>query len=382
MISTKEYIKLLPNWRLKYERLKKYYKEHGNSDVSIDYVTDDGISLGAWVAYQRYKMKNNILNETQIELLENVSIKWNFHSESWDYKYSLLKDYYDKHGNIDVKKSYVTSDGIRLGEWLTTQRQKYKKNELGFVEIGLLEKLGIKWTIYNKDNKTSEKKNNSWNDYYNALKNYYLKNHSLNIPGWYQEDGLYIGKWLSRQRLFYRQGKMSDNHIDLLNHLDNEWYKSYRNILKENISSLDNSKKEVKKIKNLKVNRNSNDMWDKYYLILYDYYKRSGNSNIPMWYEKDGLSMDNWIRKQRRDYKNNTISNDRKKKLNDIEFDWTYMDTIQLNNKISDMNKYNKILLNRLKHILNDLSYEMDNSIDSKNKQKIIEDEIIKRIWR
>ena len=71
-------------------------------------------------------------------------IKQQVDTDSWEYKYSLAKTYFEKYGNLDAKFKFKTSNGIdydengiSLGVWLNTQRQNYKKGiyKLVFVEI-------------------------------------------------------------------------------------------------------------------------------------------------------------------------------------------------------------------------------------------------------
>ena len=46
-------------------------------------------------------------------------------SDKWLKKYSILKEYYVKYGNVDVPRNYII-DGVDLGSWVITQRRAYK----------------------------------------------------------------------------------------------------------------------------------------------------------------------------------------------------------------------------------------------------------------
>ena len=37
----------------------------------------------------------------------------------WDEMYVYAKQYYEKHGNLEVPQKYVTDDGVKLGQWIT-----------------------------------------------------------------------------------------------------------------------------------------------------------------------------------------------------------------------------------------------------------------------
>ena len=112
--------------------------------------------------------------------------------------------------------------------------------------------------------------------------------------------------------------------------------------------------------------------------MLEDYYNNHGNTDIPCNYEIDGCHLGVWVSTQRQAY-NGTISykitKDRIMLLNDLGFDWSKKDTCVLKAEFSskDFNEYKKIMLKRMKHILEDLSYETDGKIDNIDKQKSLE---------
>ena len=67
--------------------------------------------------------------------------------------------------------------------------------------------------------------------------------------------------------------------------------------------------------------------------------------------------------------------------LNDLNMDWSPRNTHFLNSKITDDLAYKKVMLERMKHILKDLSYEFDKDINTEAKQKVLIDQVIERMW-
>ncbi len=76
------------SWEEKYELAKKYYKEHGDLLVPLNYEvekeTEEGriekVQLGYWIITQRQKYNGTIngeLLDEQIELLEKIGMIWN-----------------------------------------------------------------------------------------------------------------------------------------------------------------------------------------------------------------------------------------------------------------------------------------------------------------
>lgn len=87
---------------------------------------------------------------------------------SWNEYYELAKKYREEHGNLDIKVTYETEDGVKLGYWLAYQRRAYKARTnkinntcapLSDEQVKLLEELGIVWDvkIYNILNKSKTK---------------------------------------------------------------------------------------------------------------------------------------------------------------------------------------------------------------------------------
>ena len=77
--------------------------------------------------------------------------------ESWMYKYSLAKVYFEHHENLEIPIDYktlngyeYTEEGIALGSWIANQRQTYKGHntqKITETQIKLLEKIRMKWFL-------------------------------------------------------------------------------------------------------------------------------------------------------------------------------------------------------------------------------------------
>ena len=210
----------MDKWDYYYKIAEKYYIEHGNLAVRCNYVTDDGCDLGAWLLKQRVIYKN--LSDKRKELLANIGFIVNLREYNWQRNYCLAKDYYLKHGDIEVPMDYkVTIDGeeILLGVWIQNQRRAYKGVGTGKISkehIKLLNKIGMIWYI--KGSNASIR--HSWLNYYKILKKYYIKNGNIACRVDYREtidnETYYLGKWLKNQKDYYKKGSLSKEKIELL----------------------------------------------------------------------------------------------------------------------------------------------------------------------
>ena len=298
---TEEQIQLLNNlgmiwnrytnsWFKYYTALKKYYQEHGNVDVPTRYETKDGIKLGSWLNNQRqaYKGKGKIkINEEQIQLLNDLGMKWEVIKETWDNYYNALKEYYRELGNIDVPYNYETKKGLKLGEWLYYQRLTCKNIE----REELLNKLGMIWDISME----------TWDEKYYALEEYYKGHGNVDVPTRYEtKDGIKLGYWVSVQRKAYKEEgicKITEDQIQLLNDLGMEW--------------------EIKK-----------ETWDDYYSALKKYYEEHGNIDVPEKYEtEEEIKLGSWLCRQRSAYKGkgkSKITESQVQLLNDLGMKWEF----------------------------------------------------------
>ena len=139
-------------WNLRFEELKQYISEKGNSCVPGIYIPNE--SLGLWVAKQRRRYKvgmeaaNNNNNHKQkkdddgddhstketeivplpqekIDKLNAVGFVWDMHEVSWLERYEELKKYRRDHGDTLVPKQYPVYPF--LGRWVDKQRSDYKR---------------------------------------------------------------------------------------------------------------------------------------------------------------------------------------------------------------------------------------------------------------
>lgn len=261
--------------------------------------------------------------------------------ERWSMYYQAAKDYYLEYGNLNVPSDYKTEDGIKLGAWIKNIRRRYSYDDLKDEYVELLNEIKMIWNLHD----------DSWYKYYEKAKEYYLKYGDLDIPFDYEINKLKLGQWLKNQRVIYKKGVLSNERLKLLEEIDIKW-------------SL------------------QDDKWDEYYYALEQYKDLFGDVNPKKNYMIDNLNLFAWKNAQRTAYSKGNMNKDHIMLLNDLEFDWSPRDTFFLNREIIDENKYNKVMQERMMHILEDISYELKNNINNSKDQSELESVIIKRMWR
>jgi hypothetical protein len=120
----------------------------GHTYVPVDYVTQHGYKLGAWVADLRSTYRRGKLSQFQTWWLEQLpEWVWDESEAKWRAGLKYLREYIDKAGHMNIYDGYVTEDGYRLGIWIRYQRRLYLRGKLSKERQKALEKVpGWTWS--------------------------------------------------------------------------------------------------------------------------------------------------------------------------------------------------------------------------------------------
>ena len=256
-------------WTKNYEIAKEYYLVHGDLNVPVDFVTENGDSLGAWISYQRERYKKKKLEQDRIELLNDIGMSWHQFGNKWKFGFLQAEKYFIKHGNLNVKVDYVTEDDFKLGVWIANQRARYAKKQLTDSRIQVLESLKMVWSPIEA----------FWREGYEQAKCYFHSQGNLDIASDYMsEDGFLLGAWISRQRLNFKQNKISVQQKELLDQIGMIW--------------------------------DRNDLrWQEGYKHALEYAKGNDLGGISQKYcSPDGYRLGDWISTQKKAYQKNKLS--------------------------------------------------------------------------
>jgi superfamily II DNA or RNA helicase len=180
---------LTTNWDNAFDDLAEYIVQHGSANVPHRYVTSVGFRLGKWVDTQRnYRENVTLERSTRLESLDGWD--WEPASTYWNQSFDLLVEYVAKEGTALVPSNFVTSDGRRLGNWVTKQRMQ--KDRLISERRAKFEALeGWAWDAIIAQ----------WEEGFNALAKHVAQNGKAIIPKRYvTPDGFHLGPWIARQR--------------------------------------------------------------------------------------------------------------------------------------------------------------------------------------
>ena len=193
--------------------------------------------------------------------------------KNWDVMYEQLKQFYIKNGHSNVPRNYKD---IVFYAWVVHQRQLFKN---GSMNICRIEK-------FNKLNFTGDTYDRKWDIMYESLKEYSNKEGHSNVPQNYKDKKLAI--WVSKQRGNIINERLSEDKINKLEELNF-----------------------VKDVYNMK--------WDNMYLELKEFYDKYNHCNITSSVNKE-LTI--WAQRQRAMFKKNSLSIEKRRKLDEINFAW------------------------------------------------------------
>lgn len=272
---------LTAGWDIMYLEAKGYYEEHGNLIVPATYETSEGYSLGRWIRTQRNSYES--LSDDQVDKLNKIGMLWtSVIKDRWLTNYNYARRYFKEHGNLVVPYAYeITDDGanVKLGVWISSQRDSYAKGRLRDEQISMLEEIGMCWDRYDE----------KWEIGYSYARLFKEQKGDINfVPADYNIDGFNLGRWLNSQRTNYRNNKLSDKRIAKLNKLGFKW-----------------SAHEA--------------FWDKGYEYAASYKRIHGNLKMPVGYVcDDGFKLKSWLCNQVSRYKKGNLSEGQVSKLQSI----------------------------------------------------------------
>jgi len=270
---------LANSWESKFKLLCLYESTNGNTNVPASYVTTEGVKLGSWVRTQRSRQYQMIT--TRVSMLDSILFDWDPITNEWKNKFEQLRLYKLINGHTNVPKSYVTKEGVRLGDWVLAQRAK--KNRIPTTRISTLDSISFDWDPIA----------NEWTNKFELLQQYKSINGNTNVPQSYSTtEGVTLGRWVCKQRILHRKNQLPTTRISMLDSISFEW-----DII--------------------------GDGWKHKFGLLQQYESTNGNTNVLYRHvTKEGVKLGDWVCRQRILLRKNQLPTTRISMLDSVSFDW------------------------------------------------------------
>ena len=221
-------------WQERYDLALAYKTEHGDLEIPSVYKTEDGVWLGSWVSRQRQALNsgNSALSSERRKLLRTLfkgerrpsdpaADHGTVREANWERNFRSAARYARKYKHLLVPASYVDSDGVRLGVWISNLRAARKNRPDSYqvtpAHIKKLNSIGMVW----------DARDAKWGTAYQQAKAYYKAHGNLHAAANYKSDetGFCLGDWLRRMREWdtTHDPKLTPERRAMLDKIGMEW---------------------------------------------------------------------------------------------------------------------------------------------------------------
>ena len=221
-------------WQERYDLALAYKTEHGDLEIPSVYKTADGVWLGSWVSRQRQTLNsgNSALSSERRKLLRTLfkgerrpsdptADHGTVREANWERNFRSAARYARKYKHLLVPASYVDSDGVRLGVWISNLRAARKNRPDSYqvtpAHIKKLNSIGMVW----------DARDAKWGTAYQQAKAYYKAHGNLHAAANYKSDetGFCLGDWLRRMREWdtTHDPKLTPERRAMLDKIGMEW---------------------------------------------------------------------------------------------------------------------------------------------------------------
>lgn len=196
--------------------LLRFVDEHRHARVPQSYRTEDGFGLGRWVGGRRREFARGNLAQERVAQLEQVAgWSWDVGAETWMAIYDCFAEFAKGAGHARPPKDVQTPGGRSLQDWAGHQRRLRRRDLLQQERIELLEALpGWSWEANGRATVRRDRKR--WDAKYRVLRQFaQTEGHARPLQkAVYQ--GERIGRWVSEQRVAYREGRLPEELVGAL----------------------------------------------------------------------------------------------------------------------------------------------------------------------
>lgn len=221
-------------WQERYDLALAYKTEHGDLEIPSVYKTADGVWLGSWVSRQRQVLNSgsSALSSERRKLLrilfkgerrpnDPAADHGTVREANWERNFRSAARYARKYKHLLVPASYVDSDGVRLGVWISNLRAARKNRPDSYqvtpAHIKKLNSIGMVW----------DARDAKWGTAYQQAKAYYKAHGNLHAAANYKSDetGFCLGDWLRRMREWdtTHDPKLTPERRAMLDKIGMEW---------------------------------------------------------------------------------------------------------------------------------------------------------------
>jgi len=196
---------LSDKWEMAFSALQEFHQRKGHCRVPHDFSVN-GLKLGSWVSNQRQNADK--ISPERVSRLNALEFSWDARAELWEKAYDALLEFYQRERHCRVPFNFVV-DGLKLGVWVVSQRQK--KEEISHERVERLNSLGFTWDPHTE----------KWEAAFSILLKFYQREGHCLVTQGIILDGLKLGVWVRTQRI--NKESLSQERIKRLDSIGFVW---------------------------------------------------------------------------------------------------------------------------------------------------------------
>jgi superfamily II DNA or RNA helicase len=258
-------------WEEGFAALTKFKEHEGHCLVHNRHI-EGGVKLGQWVTVQR--VRKDVMSTERRKQLDAVGFVWHSRESAWEEGFTALTRFKEHEGHCLVPQRFKEGT-FSLGNWVSTQR--LNKDHLSVERRKQLDAIGFVWEPYKS----------AWEQGFAALTAFKKREGQCNVPVAHVEANFKLGTWVNEQRT--SRDSMPAERRQRLDALGFVWY-AHQN------------------------------RWEEWFAALMTFKVREGHCNVPGAHVEGTLNLGGWVERQR--YNKNTMSAERRKRLDKLGFAW------------------------------------------------------------
>jgi superfamily II DNA or RNA helicase len=209
-------------WQEMFVTLRQFHTDHGHCRVPTKWSKNP--KLASWVAVQRARKAAGKLSAERIAALDALGFSWRVSwsggrpsGQAWEEMFAMLKQFRLENGHANVPQKFVTNR--KLGWWVTTQRRDRRKGKLDSTQIARLDELGFDWSPQYGGVSSDDE---GWNKMLEALRTFKNEYGHCRVPGQWSGNPK-LANWVATQRRFKKHGELKVERTAALDGIGFEW---------------------------------------------------------------------------------------------------------------------------------------------------------------
>ena len=199
------------NWCRGMQEFAVFKAMYGTALVPQEHEVAD-FKLGMWVKQVRSMKSRDKLSKEKIKQLDDIEFVWDVEEHKWQQYIQKLEEYRSEKGDLLVPHLHVTSDGFKLGKWVSNRRSR--RDKLSKEKVKKLDEMGFVW----------DAEEQKWQQGIQKLEEYRSEKGDLLVRRRHvTSDGFKLGNWVNSRRREMSRDKLSKEKIKKLDDMGFVW---------------------------------------------------------------------------------------------------------------------------------------------------------------